>query len=85
VESGLGPLRRAAATVLALGVGRDRAARGQGRMARYLRHDILGAQLLEAAGSRHLTVAWAREHHLPAHRWTVPAEVAEALKAADDD
>jgi hypothetical protein len=54
-------------------------------MARYLRHDSLGAGLLEAAGSDHLTITWAREHHLPDDRWTVPRPLGAALKAADDD
>jgi putative nucleotidyltransferase with HDIG domain len=85
VESGLGTLRRAAVTALALALGRRRVARGKGRMARYLGHDRLGAELLAAAGSANLTVAWAREHHLPRDRWTVPAALGRALKAADDD
>ncbi len=85
VESRLGPWRRAAATALALALGRDRVAKGRGRMARYLRHDVLGAQLLERAGSNHLTVAWAREHHLPPAQWTLRPDLAAALKAADDD
>jgi putative nucleotidyltransferase with HDIG domain len=85
VESGLGPLRRAAVTAVALAVGRTRAARGEGRMARYLGHDRLGAELLTGAGSADLTVAWAREHHLPGDRWTVPPALGRALKAADDD
>lgn len=85
VESGLGTLRRAGVTLVALGLGRDRVARGRGRMARYLRHDSLGAGLLERAGSDTLTIAWAREHHLPPDRWTVPAPLGRSLKAADDD
>ena len=55
------------------------------RVGQYLRHDALGAQLLAEAGSDPLTVAWAAEHHLPGERWTVPAAVGAALKAADDD
>jgi hypothetical protein len=51
----------------------------------YLRHPELGAEMLELAGSDPLTVTWAREHHLPRDRWTLPAPVADALKAADDD
>ncbi len=85
VESGLGPIRRAAVTAAALAAGRTRAARGKGRMARYLGHDRLGAELLAGAGSAELTVAWAREHHLPHDRWTVPPALGRALKAADDD
>jgi hypothetical protein len=85
VAARLGPLRRAVATLLALALGRERLAGGQGRMARYLRHDSLGAELLGRAGSAELTVAWAREHHLPPDRWTVPVAIGHALKAADDD
>jgi hypothetical protein len=85
VESRLGTLGRAATTALAVAVGRDRLARSRGRMGRYLRHDALGAQLLEQARSDRLTVTWAREHHLPSERWTVPHALGEALKAADDD
>ena len=51
----------------------------------YLRHPELGADQLALAGSDPLTVAWAREHHLPAERWTVPADLGEILKTADDD
>jgi hypothetical protein len=85
IESRLGPWRRAAITVLAMVVGRPRLARGRGRVARYLGHDHLGAHLLEGAGSHPLVVAWAREHHLPPERWTVPGPVGALLKAADDE
>jgi hypothetical protein len=78
VVSGLGTFGRVAATL----IGRKRA---KGRMALYLRHDELGAELLEKAGSDRLTIAWAREHHLPRDRWTVPQNVGDVLKAADDD
>ena len=85
VDSGLGPVRRALATVWSWVAGRDRAASGDGRVARYLRHDTIGADLLTAAGADPLTVAWAREHHLPESRWSLPLPVGQALKAADDD
>lgn len=85
VASSLGTLGRAVTTALALIVGRERIARGSGAMARYLRHDALGADLLVRAGSDALTEVWAREHHLPPSRWSVPPAVGEALKAADDD
>lgn len=55
------------------------------RVGLYLQHDRLGGDLLALAGSDPLTVAWAREHHRPAGDWTVPAEIARALHAADDD
>jgi hypothetical protein len=82
VVSGYGTFRRVLATVVALVRGRDAVG---GRMGQYLRHPSLGADALAAAGSDPLTVAWAREHHLPVERWTVPVEVGLALKAADDD
>ena len=92
IDSALGPFRRAAATVLAMVRGQGavvaatRHRDGElGRIGRYLRHDENGAGLLAAAGSDALTVAWAGEHHLPPERWTLPPEVAAALKAADDD
>ena len=78
VVSGLGTFGRVAATLL----GRRRA---KGRFDLYLRHDVLGAEILERAGSDPLTVAWAGEHHLPPERWTVPMDIGAALKAADDD
>ena len=84
VESGFGTFRRVAATVGGA-VARDRLARGSGKLGRYLRHDAVGAELLARAGADPLTVAWAREHHLPPARWTVPADVGRALAAADDD
>lgn len=91
IESGFGPVRRAGATVAGMARGHD-AARGWsrrdgpvGRVGRYLCHDGIGAELLAGAGSDALTVAWAREHHLPPKRWTVDAELGAALKAADDD
>jgi hypothetical protein len=78
VEADLGTFGRVAATLIGPG-------RATGRMATYLRHDILGAALLRDAGARPLVWTWAGEHHLPPERWTVPAEVGAALKAADDD
>ena len=81
VASGLGTLGRVAATLASAGG----ISRVPARMRRYLAHDRLGGDLLEGAGSHPLTVAWAREHHRPPERWTVPAPVGRALKAADDD
>lgn len=85
VEAGLGTFARVGATLLGAALGRERLSHRPGRVGRYLRHDVLGADLLAAAGSDPLTRAWAREHHLPPARWTVDAEVGAALKAADDD
>ena len=87
VESSLGTFARASVTAAALVRGRDAMAtrRPDTRAGRYLRHDEIGAQLLAAAGADRLTVTWAREHHLPPDRWTLPPDLAAALKAADDD
>jgi hypothetical protein len=91
IDSGLGPVRRAAATVAGLVAGHDAAVRwrkrpgARGRVGRYLCHDEIGAGMLASAGSDGLTVAWAREHHLPPARWSVPPDIGQALKAADDD
>ncbi|MBW3649671.1 MAG: HD domain-containing protein [Actinobacteria bacterium] len=84
IDAGLGTLLRVPATVAGL-VARERLAGGDGRLARYLRHDAIGAGLLADAGAHPLTVAWAAEHHQPPATWTVPPEVGRALKAADDD
>jgi HD domain len=78
VDSDLGTFGRAFATML----NRNR---GESRFARYRRHDDIGATMLTSAGSHSLTVAWAREHHLPPDRWTLPPKISTALKAADDD
>lgn len=85
VESRLGTFRRSFVTLAALVVGRDRLARSRGHTGRYLRHDAIGADLLQRARSDRLTITWAREHHLPPDRWTVPPALGSALKAADDD
>jgi len=91
VDSGFGPVRRAAATVAGMVGGHQTAGRWRersgivGRTGRYLCHDEIGASMLDAAGSEGLTVAWAREHHLGPERWTVPADIGAALKLADDD
>jgi hypothetical protein len=91
VSAGFGPVRRSVATVAAMASGHEAASRWRerpgvvGRAGRYLCHDEIGSGMLDLAGSDGLTVAWAREHHLPPDRWTVPADIAAALKLADDD
>jgi hypothetical protein len=91
IDSGFGPVRRAAATVAGMVGGHDAARRWRGRggavgrVGRYLCHDEIGADLLADAGSDPLTVAWAVEHHRAPGRWTVAPEVGAMLKAADDD
>lgn len=91
VESGLRTYGRVVATLCAKVAGAEMAStwgkqRGYTRrVGLYLLHADLGGDLLELAGSDPLTVAWAREHHLPPDEWTLPRHLAEALKAADDD
>lgn len=91
VDSGLGTFGRILATFAGLVADRARhedwAGSGgiTGRVGRYLRHDVIGARMLAEAGAAPETVTWAREHHLPPERWTLPADVAGALAAADDD
>ncbi|MGI8757211.1 MAG: hypothetical protein ACR2MB_15425 [Acidimicrobiales bacterium] len=89
--SGIGTYGRVVATLSAKVAGHDVAmawseTRGfTRRVGLYLEHPRLGAELLGIAGSAPLTVAWAAEHHLPPEEWTVPVEIGEVLKAADDD
>ena len=91
VVSGLGTYGRVIATLSVKMAGRDHAmawseTRGfTRRVGLYAEHPRLGADLLGLAGSAPLTVAWAAEHHLPPEDWTVPREIGEVLKAADDD
>lgn len=91
IDARLGAYGRAVATVSGMVAGRATAhawseSRGfTRRVGLYLRHTELGADMLELAGSDPVTVAWAREHHLPRDEWTVEPAVAEALKAADGD
>lgn len=55
------------------------------RMGQYWLHPRLGAELLERVGSEPITVAWTREHHLPARSCSLDSELADALRDADDD
>ena len=89
--SGLGTYGRVIATLSMKLAGRDMAmawseTRGfTRRVGLYVEHPRLGADLLGMAGSAPLTVAWTAEHHLPPEDWTVPAEIGQVLKDADDD
>ncbi len=91
IVAGLRTYGRVVATLAAAIAGRATAAdwsRSRGftrKVGLYLQHAELGADLLAMAGSDPLTVAWAREHHSPEEKWTVPAAVGAALKDADDD
>jgi hypothetical protein len=80
-DSGLGTYHRVAATIWIALVGRERAGRargGSGRMARYARHEAIGADLLAQARSDPLTIA------LVGRRPDAPPATVAALAAADD-
>lgn len=91
VDADLGTYGRVVATVSARVAGREMApiwSTKTGvtrRVGLYLLHADIGGDHLALAGSDPLTVAWAREHHLPEEEWSVPLAVGRALKEADDD
>ena len=92
VISGLGTFARVGATLFWAVMDHDRARTwldhdvgAVRRLAQYRLHPELGADLLADGGADPLTVAWAREHHQPADRWSVPGPVASVLKSCDDD
>ena len=81
IDSGLGTYHRVAATIWIALVGRERAGRargGSGRVARYARHEPIGADLLVQAGSAPLTIA------LVGRQPDAPPATLAALAAADD-
>jgi hypothetical protein len=91
VDAGLGTYGRVIATLSGTIAGREHAELWRSRsgftrkVGLYLLHPDLGGDRLALAGSDPLTIAWAREHHLPEDRWTVPVEIGRALRDADDD
>ena len=78
VEAGLGTWARVGATIVIAVVGRERVGRGDDRIARYARHEPIGADLLRRAGSDPVTVA------LVGGTPDAPADALAALRAADD-
>jgi hypothetical protein len=78
VEAGLGTLARVGATVVIAVGGRERVGHGDDRIARYARHEPIGADLLRRAGSDPVTVA------LVGGTPEAPADALAALRAADD-
>jgi hypothetical protein len=78
VASGLGTFARVGATVVIAVMGRDRVEHGDDRIARYARHEPIGAELLRRAGSDPVTVA------LVGGAADAPAAALAALRAADD-
>ena len=91
LDAGLGTYGRVIATLSGAVAGRDMAhlwvtrTGFTRRVGLYLLHPSIGGDMLELAGSDPLTVAWAREHHLPPEEWTVPAPVATVLKTCDNN
>ncbi len=91
VSAGLGTYGRVVATLAGAAAGRSMAdawTEGKGftrKVGLYLRHPVIGGDMLALAGSDSLTITWAREHHLPEEEWTLPPAIARALNAADDD
>lgn len=87
--AGFGVPGRVAATALGVVGGERLARRWSGadgwrrRMSDHLDYPELGRRLLVDAGSDHLVSAWAAEHHRPPESWTVPADLAGPLAAAD--
>lgn len=57
------------------------------RVARYRRHDEIGAELIRGAGGREEAAVWAAGHHhrRPVDPTVVPGPVAAALRDADPD
>jgi hypothetical protein len=78
IDAGLGTFRRVGATVVIAVVGRERAGRGEGQVARYARHEPIGAAVLRDAGSDPVTVA------LVGGGPDAPADLLALLRAADD-
>ncbi|MCC6340377.1 MAG: hypothetical protein KJ056_06425 [Acidimicrobiia bacterium] len=92
VEAGLGVAGRVVATLA--GVAAPRRTRTwagrpgyRGRIGRYLLHPDIGARLVREVGGRPEVAVWAEVHQDPRRHGEAgfPAEVVEALTAADDD
>ena len=76
---------RVVATLTAMMVGQERAAGFDSAIGRYLRHDELGAELAERAGSDPLTVAGPASTTCPARAVDGAPALRRRLQAADDD
>jgi len=86
-ETGLGPIGRSVATVVAVGAGRRRVRSWANAFGRYVDHDELGAARLRDAGARREAVEWAAVHHRP-KLWAttgIPPAVCVILAEADGE
>ncbi|MFN8051086.1 MAG: HD domain-containing protein [Acidimicrobiales bacterium] len=89
-EARLGTYGRVIATVSGVVGGLDMAEIWQERtgftrkVGLYLRYGIIGAEMLELAGSDPVVIAWSIEHHLPEDAWSVPVGFGRLLVAADE-
>jgi putative nucleotidyltransferase with HDIG domain len=92
-EARLGTIGRSLATLAGAVAGHDMAPAWQAhggvrrKFGLYLRHDEIGAGMLEIAGADPAVIAWARAHH---HRDTwdtlpIPPDIAHALAKADGE
>ncbi len=78
LDAGLGVIGRVAATVWGAAVGERRRTVGDGRFARYWRHEPIGAEWCASAGSDPLTI------QLVGRSPDAPSTLADALRRADD-
>ncbi|MDQ1386441.1 MAG: hypothetical protein QOG65_3820 [Actinomycetota bacterium] len=86
-ETSFGPIRRAAATAIALVAGSRRVRSWPNGVGRYVNHDELGSARLREAGARPEAVAWAAAHHRR-DRWGatgIAPDICERLAAADGE
>lgn len=89
-EARLGTYGRTIATVSGVVGGLDLAEIWQERsgftrkVGLYLRYGIIGAEMLQLAGSDPVVIAWSIEHHLPEEDWSIPVELGRILAAADE-
>lgn len=86
-DARLGPVGRAAATMIAAVVSHGRARTWSSSVGAYVNHDERGANRLAGAGARPEAVAWARAHHQP-DLWPgtgIPPEICALLARADGE
>ena len=89
IDADLGTLGRVVATVIGTVLSAEKqqqwgeAPGVRRQVGLYLAHPERGAELLMAAGSDPLVVAWACEHHFVPSRWSIDPDLGDALRRAD--